>query len=220
MDENVLGHSRFARVAVSGLIAIILGSGMPAVASPQSNVAKYSSQAKNNTHSQSLVLTSNIRIVEAPGTPGPVHLAAQDLASDFEKVLGKKPAIITEEKSSHQNAGEAKDAGAVILIGEAASVPENMRRGELTAAESFSISVVAEGKNQKPTVVLAGADMRGTIYAIYVFSQKYLGVDPLYYWTDHQPARRASIELPASLHENYPAPLFNIAAFLSMMKTF
>ena len=64
-------------------------------------------------------------------------------------------------------------------------------------------------------MVLVGADMRGTIYAIYEFSQEYLGVDPLYYWTDHQPLRRARIEIPASLDKAYPPLSSNTAAFLN-----
>ncbi|MGA8598912.1 MAG: glycosyl hydrolase 115 family protein, partial [Bryobacteraceae bacterium] len=44
-------------------------------------------------------------------------------------------------------------------------------------------------------VVLTGSDVRGTIYAIYQFSQQFLGVDPLYWWTDHAPAHRSRVEL-------------------------
>jgi len=60
---------------------------------------------------------------------------------------------------------------------------------------------------------LAGADLRGTIYAIYQFSEEYLGVDPLYYWTDHEPPRRARIELRASLNKQSPAPVFKYRGF-------
>jgi Glycosyl hydrolase family 115 len=62
-------------------------------------------------------------------------------------------------------------------------------------------------------VLLTGADMRGTIYAIYEFAQKFLGIDPLYYWTDHEPLRRASIQIPASLDEKFPAPVFKYRGF-------
>lgn len=132
--------------------------------------------------------------------------AAQDLALDFEKVLGKKPKII------HQFEGAD---GGVIFVGEQSKLPEGLRPADLTNPESFSISVKgAAGKAQRDkVVVLAGADMRGTIYAIYEFSQDYLGIDPLYYWTDHQPVRRAQIELPASLNKINPGPLFKYRGF-------
>jgi hypothetical protein len=55
--------------------------------------------------------------------------------------------------------------------------------------------------------------MRGTIYAIYQFSEQYLGIDPLYYWTDHDPARRTSLTLPASLQQTFAAPVFKYRGF-------
>ena len=61
--------------------------------------------------------------------------------------------------------------------------------------------------------MLSGADMRGTIFAIYEFSQQYLGVDPLYYWTDHEPLRRASVTIPAAINEKFPAPVFKYRGF-------
>ena len=143
-----------------------------------------------------LVLRAPITLVLAPGEPQPVREAANDLASDFQKVLGAKPAI-----------AEHAASGTSIEIGAAEHLPEAMRPANLSAPESFSI--VAKDH----TVVLAGADMRGTIFAIYQFSQDFLGVDPLYYWTDHQPARRTSIALPAALDKSYPAPVFQYRGF-------
>src|SRR5262249_24938271 len=79
--------------------------------------------------------------------------------------------------------------------------------GGTGATESFSIAV--RGRD----VTLTGRDMRGTIYAIYQFSEEFLGVDPLYYWTDHAPARRARIEIPDGLDKAYPAPVFGYRGF-------
>ncbi len=62
-------------------------------------------------------------------------------------------------------------------------------------------------------MLLSGPDARGTIYAIYEFSEKYLGIDPLYFWTDRQPAHRTSVELPSSLARVYPAPVFKYRGF-------
>jgi hypothetical protein len=61
----------------------------------------------------------------------------------------------------------------------------------LTTPESFRI------QTQGNTVLLTGADVRGTIYAIYEFCHRFLGVDPFWYWTDHEPARRKSVTVPA-----------------------
>ncbi|MFZ0964929.1 MAG: glycosyl hydrolase 115 family protein [Terriglobia bacterium] len=152
-----------------------------------------------------LRIDSTLTILLVPHTPSPVMAATQDLASDFEKVLGKKPTIIN----------RVEDAAPVtILIGEQSDLPANMRPPGLTDPESFEISVTrADWKPPTKVVLLAGADMRGTIYAIYEFAEEYLGIDPLYYWTDHQPAKRTQIALPGSLEKRFPSPVFKHRGF-------
>jgi hypothetical protein len=135
-----------------------------------------------------VVVDGRSAVVLAAGAPAPIRHAADDLVSDMTKVFGSKPRMVT-------SAGEA--GGTAIVIGEPTGSG---------AAESFSI--VAANEGSKRVIRLSGADMRGTIYAIYEFSQEFLGVDPLYYWTDHEPARRTSISIPADLHKDYPAPVF------------
>ncbi len=91
-----------------------------------------------------------------------------------------------------------------------------MRPTGLTAPESFSISVTSANWNKtRPTkvVLLTGADMRGTIYSVYEFSERFLGTDPLYYWTDREPARRTSIGIPARYEKAFPAPVFKYRGF-------
>ncbi|HZQ52654.1 MAG TPA: glycosyl hydrolase 115 family protein [Bryobacteraceae bacterium] len=148
-----------------------------------------------------IVIDANTTILQAPNEPEPVQHAVEDLANDFQRVMGKRPKIIT----------RTEDAGPVtLLIGEVAKLPEALRPSGLTAPESFSISAHTQPKQ---TVVLAGADMRGTMYAVYDFSEKYLGIDSLYYWTDREPAHRASVEVPASLNETAPPPVFKFRGF-------
>ncbi len=145
-----------------------------------------------------LSLDARLTIVVGSDEPGPVHLAANDLAGDFEKVFGVKPKI-----ADHAGAGK----GATVLIGEAVKLPDDKPPANLSDPESFSIAASGED------LVLSGTDMRGTIYAIYQFSQEYLGVDPMYFWTDHEPVRRARVEIPASLCKMYPAPVFKYRGF-------
>lgn len=135
----------------------------------------------------------------------PVRKAAEDLASDIEKVTGKRPEIVERLKERGQTA---------IFIGEPSKLAEEIRPTGLSAPESFSISVhKGNAANASGTVVLSGADMRGTIFAVYQFSQEYLGVDPLYYWTDQPPVHRASIRIPADLNRTFPAPVFAYRGF-------
>jgi hypothetical protein len=156
---------------------------------------------------QSVTLTASAEIMLSPDTPIPIQNAAKDLASDFEKVFGKQPAIVTHPTDS---------SALTIMIGEEAKLPELIRPHGLTTPESFSISVARPTSDRTlpgTVVVLAGADIRGTIYAIYQFSEQYLGIDPLYYWTDHDPVRRTSVAFPTSLQQTFAAPVFKYRGF-------
>ena len=132
-----------------------------------------------------LTLNAKTVIVERPDAPGPVKKAIDDLANDMQKVFGTRPRIVPQS-----------DAMAIEI-----AVPTG------GAAESFAIA--ARGNH----VVLSGADMRGTLYAIYTFSHDWLGVDPMYYWTDKAPAKKAGIVIPAALSKAWPAPLFKYRGF-------
>ncbi|HEX5228958.1 MAG TPA: glycosyl hydrolase 115 family protein, partial [Bryobacteraceae bacterium] len=149
---------------------------------------------------QQVAIDSSAVLLVPSDEPDPVREAAKDLAGDFEKVFGKKPRITT----------RSEDAAAVtILIGSKSTEVQKLAP-RLTEPESFSISV-----HRSPTtvVLLAGADMRGAIFAVYHFAQQYLGIDPMYYWTDHAPARRAKIDLPASLNQTFPGPVIRYRGF-------
>src|SRR6185503_12084451 len=150
--------------AITGFAVVVLAAGLVS--------------SSSSAQPGSLVLTKDVVITERPDAPGPVKLAVDDLANDFQKVLGVKPGVAPGQRN-------------VIAVEVAAPTGG--------PAESFSIAV--RGNH----VVLSGADMRGTMYAIYQFSQEWLGVDPMYYWTDKQPAKRASIAIPANLNRAYPS---------------
>ena len=170
-----------------------------------SSAQRTAADSRRKSNQNSIVLDSATTILVSPEEPEPVQHAAEDLAADFQKVLGKRPKIV--------NAG--RDAGAVtILISESSKLPETMRPAGLETAESFSISTRnADWNSNTKLVLLAGADARGTVYAIYEFSERYLGIDPLYYWTDREPPRRASVVIPESLDLKFPSPLFQYRGF-------
>ncbi|MGE5326301.1 MAG: glycosyl hydrolase 115 family protein [Deltaproteobacteria bacterium] len=191
--------SKVIFLAVSLITFAALGAAAPQAAHP----AKASPAPRD-----SIVLNSETTILVSPDQPGPVVKAAQDLASDMGKIFGKKPKIVS----------RAQDAGFVTIeITELSKLPETLRPTGPAAPESFSFSAVTrkEGNSTLDNeILLAGADMRGTIYAIYQFSQEFLGVDPMYYWTDQEPTRRAQIVIPISrLGRQYPAPLFKYRGF-------
>ncbi len=102
--------------------------------------------------------------------PVPLKKAAADLAGDLERVFGPRKA--------------AGPGGSIIRI----SFTNNQQRP--SGWERLQIQTVDN------TVLLTGSDLRGAIYSIYQFSQQFLGVDPLYWWTDHAPPRRMEAEVP------------------------
>lgn len=192
-------------VVVIALSAFLLGA-------PLANAAATASDAGR------FVLTPRVTLLESPHESLPVRLAAQDLQDDFARVFGVKPRIVTRRE----------EAGPVtIMIGEHAEIPSDMlpranagpagatvAGPEAAKPESFSISVhEADWSPATRAVVLTGPDIRGTMYAIYQFSQDYLGVDPMYYWTDRQPPRRSRIVLPNSLARLFPPPVFRYRGF-------
>lgn len=165
--------------------------------------------AQNNTvpSGATIVLDGTVTILLSPTAPEPVQLAAADLAADLQTVLGTTAKIVHRPEDA---------AGTTIVIAVPPNVPGGIHAPALTTPESFSISTQTANWNAKSStqvILLSGADMRGTIYAVYQFSEKYLGVDPLYYWTDNIPAQHDSIAIPAALNETYPSPVFTYRGF-------
>lgn len=153
--------------------------------------------------SDAVIIDSSITILQWPEMEGAIRLAIADLQEDFAKVFGEAPRIVT----SFAEAGPL-----TIVVGESGQIPESLRPAGAEEPESFVISV-AETPIGGRAVVLTGPDKRGVIYAIYQFSQDYLGVDPMYFWTDKEPERRSRIEIPASLTKAFPPPLFTYRGF-------
>jgi len=173
----------------------------------QSAATRGSPGRTDRTVRKGVVLDRTVTLLTNAEVREPIQKAVEELAADFQAVFGTRPKIIHRQE----------DSGPVtIFIGEQSSLPNEIRPTTLSAPESFSISLrEAKWDPRHPTevVVLSGADMRGTIYAVYQFSEKYLGIDPLYYWTDHQPPHRTSIPLPKSLNETYAPPVFTYRGF-------
>jgi hypothetical protein len=190
MKEDTSRHQS-VRAVVRCLVPLLMAAGLggAAAAAPQADP---------------LVLDSRVTILESPNTAPAIRRAAEDLRSDFEKVLGVRPRLVSRIEDG---------GGETIMIGQASDLPAALRPKGLSAPESFSISLAATGKSPARVLLLTGADMRGTIYAIYQFSQDYLGVNPMYYWTDKQPPRRARLEIPANLSRAFPAPLYKYRGF-------
>jgi hypothetical protein len=55
-------------------------------------------------------------------------------------------------------------------------------------------------------VVLQGADPRGTIYAIYTFSEQILGIPPLWFWASWKPTRRDRLDVASGTEILFAPP--------------
>ncbi len=184
------GSVRFSFIALIASVAVWVLAALPAAGAQKTGV----------------VIDSSVTIVESAEEPGPVRRATDDLRNDFLKVFGQTPGLVS----------TLEDAGPVaILIADRSRVHAGIKCTMPSDPESFAFSVLRIPGRQplKRLVCLTGADMRGTIYAIYQFSQSYLGVDPMYLWTDKQPEKRSSIPLPTDFDRVYPKPVFKYRGF-------
>ncbi len=151
-------------------------------------------------------IDGSVTVVLSAQEPGPIHRATQDLLHDFTSVFGRSPKLVA----------SITDAGPVaILVSSANSLPAGVPCATTTDTESFAFSIanIGAGLPARHIVCLTGADMRGTLFAIYQFSQSVLGVDPMYLWTDKQPARRTAVTLPANFARAFPKPVFCYRGF-------
>jgi Glycosyl hydrolase family 115 len=149
-----------------------------------------------------------VTIVLPPNAPIALQSAVQeDLVRDLEGLLGIRPVIQNSPSSLYNSiiitmAGSDGDAG-------------SYHDSNLTALEAHRITTRAVGPRKH--VVLDGADLRGAIYAIYTFSEKVLGVPPLWYWMSWQPTPlpqgRHYLPIPLTACRTVSAPETKYRAF-------
>ena len=98
-------------------------------------------------------------VTVAPGEPEYVYLAAQDLVSDVKSITGVELEL---------RRGKKVRKGGVFI----GTSPGDGRW------EAYEVSV-SDGILQ-----MRGSNPRGTMFAVYDFIERYLGVDPMYFWDD------------------------------------
>jgi hypothetical protein len=126
-----------------------------------------------------VVVNSATTILIDAREPAPLQKAASDLADDFQRVFGQRARIVRTP---------AQAGSSSIRIALDGALPGKVQKP--AGWENLRIQAIDGG------VALTGSDLRGAIYAVYQFSQQFLGVDPLYFWTDHAPARRMEASVP------------------------
>lgn len=129
---------------------------------------------------------AGIPILVDPSEDPSIQMAVADLERDLAKVLGAKSSIVSTI---------APDSPTIVVTCKGAST-RVYRDNTLTADESYSIRRAA---GEPIRIVLQGADVRGTIYSIYEFSNRALGVPPLWFWSGWQPHPKPAITLSNTL---------------------
>jgi hypothetical protein len=129
---------------------------------------------------------------ELPG----VLRAARDLQRDIGAVTGSTP------RWQVDRAATADDVVIVGTLGHHPLIDQLAQQGKIDTRslagqwEGFVIQAVADPvPGVKRALVIAGSDMRGTIYGIYTLSEQ-IGVSPWYWWADVPVARHATLSVP------------------------
>lgn len=162
-------------------------------------VALQSSKADNAI----TITKENTSVVMSADECGPVRLAVDALCRDFGKVMGFKPEVkdgITGSGIELVVVNDATPSSRAFLPAETEGWGDN----------TFEAHRIKADGNR---IYLHGMDMRGTIYAIYSFSEKFLGVPPLWYWCSWQPEHKDAVEVPAAYSYFQPSPTVRYRAW-------
>ena len=122
-------------------------------------------------------------------TSEPIRLAVDDLRSDIKKIIGKQLTVEEERDSSVSH---------VLVF----NLADETQRTEALALHPDLDTLSAQWEayvvqnilvNGTPHLMIAGSDERATMFAIYHFIEEYLGVDPMYYWSDLKPEKQEQL---------------------------
>jgi len=131
--------------------------------------------------------TQTARVLVPASEPECVRLAAEDLVSDIRKITGQTPAIVR----------RGEDCGPACVVLASLDRPESAALLE-RFAPGFGEGLKGKWEayrveNVGSRLIVAGSDERGTMFGLYAFIERYLGVDPMYFWASRPPERRATL---------------------------
>jgi hypothetical protein len=139
------------------------------------------------------VLRPGIKVVIDPAEDPAIQAATEDLSRDLAKVLGAPSPVVS----------SVSDRDAAIVITCKGTSTARFRHADGMADESYSLRLAA---TRPVRIVLQGGDVRGTIYSIYEFSDRGLGVPPLWFWSGWQPQTTPQIVIGPEVFRRIPPP--------------
>jgi hypothetical protein len=141
-------------------------------------------------------LQPGVPILLDSSEPPPIKRAVEDLRRDLKKVLGQDSPVI----ASTESAGKTP----LIVVSYKGKKTKGFQDASTQAKESHAIRLIQA--NGASHVVLQGADIRGTLYAIYTFSDRFLGVPPLWFWSSWKPRAKKTISVPQRTNLHFDSP--------------
>lgn len=134
-------------------------------------------------HAEDIHLGKGFTLLVNDAENKPIHKNLEILNRDIEKVL-EKPADVRLQTNPPNRLKNS-----VIVINQGAGEMEGFP--SLEGFERHKLYV------HNGNLVLHGADELGTIFALYEFSQRFLGVQPLWYWASQEPESINNIRVPS-----------------------
>ncbi len=153
-------------------------------------------KVKQQVH-PAMTLTSETVILIDKTEEAPVRRAVLDLVRDMKKVFAVAPKVVSVITGAEKNRP-------LIVISSNGLSTKAFRQAGVTGFESHLVTTAFAGSRN--AIVLQGADVRGAIYAIYTFSEKILGIPPLWIWTCYQPALKKQILIAENTYFYFPPP--------------
>jgi hypothetical protein len=133
-----------------------------------------------------MLKSGNFRIVVNPAEPRSVQIAVSNFRLDLQKTLGSNARI---DDRASDNAKQVQ----LIIVNDETKQPGISAPKSPDGFESHRI-YADPAKNR---IYIHGTDARGTIYAVYSFSEQLLKIPPLWFFSSLKPERKASVTVPA-----------------------
>ncbi|KAH8887463.1 hypothetical protein GQ53DRAFT_827247 [Thozetella sp. PMI_491] len=136
--------------------------------------------------------------VDPNDLPGVLRVA-DDLATDFGRVLGTNGTVVKADWSSTSSTKSNNPIIVIGTIGHSSLIDGLVSARKIDTSsvankwETFSYQVVtAPWPSQDAAFVIAGSDMQGTIFGAYDVSEQ-IGVSPWHWWGDVPPTKREHV---------------------------